>query len=97
MQLRFATDLSANEYVRQKAWKDAKLNCCPLHPEGGCGFARHGTNRRKFPAGAKIARWFSLFRPISSIYILNLLDNKMVEAAGVEPASENIPHRHLHT
>jgi len=21
----------------------------------------------------------------------------MVEAAGVEPASENIPHRHLHT
>jgi hypothetical protein len=58
MQMRLATDLSADEYVRQKAWKDAKLNCCPLHPEGGCGFARHGTYRRKFPDGAKITRWY---------------------------------------
>jgi len=26
-----------------------------------------------------------------------VLDYSLVEAAGVEPASENIPHRHLHT
>jgi len=58
MQLRFATDLSADEYVRQKAWKDARLDYCPLHPKGGCGFARHGTYRRKFPNGTKIARWY---------------------------------------
>ncbi len=43
MQLRFATDLSAQQYVRQQAWKDAQLDNCPLHPKGGCGFARHGT------------------------------------------------------
>lgn len=58
MQLRFATQLSADEYIRRQAWKDAKLDDCPLHPEGGCGFARHGTYRRQFPDGTKIARWY---------------------------------------
>ena len=58
MQLRFATDLSAEQYVRRQAWKEAKLEHCPLHPKGGCGLAKHGTYRRKFPAGTKIARWY---------------------------------------
>ena len=58
MQLRFATPLSAQQYVRQHAWKDAHLDNCPLHPKGGCGFARHGTYPRKSPQGTKIARWY---------------------------------------
>ncbi len=56
MQIRFATDLSADEYVSQRAWRDAKLDKCPLHPEGGCRFARHGTYSRKAPDGMKISR-----------------------------------------
>jgi len=58
MQLRYATDLSVDEYISKKAWKDAKLDHCPLHPEGGCRFARHGTYDRKVPANTKIARWY---------------------------------------
>lgn len=58
MQLRFATDLSATEYVRREAWKEAKLERCPLHPEGGCGFRKGGTYPRKHPDGTKIARWY---------------------------------------
>ena len=60
MQLRFPTDLSAREYVRRKAWKEARLDTCPLHPEGGCGFRKNGTYRRKYPEGTKIARWYCL-------------------------------------
>lgn len=58
MQLRFVTDLSVDQYIKGKAWKDAKLNYCPLHPQGGCKFASHGTYSRKFPDGVKIARWY---------------------------------------
>ncbi len=58
MQIRYATDLSAEEYVRRQAWLDAKLDTCPLHPEGGCPLARHGTYSRKFPYGTKIARFY---------------------------------------
>jgi len=58
MQIRFATDLSPDEYVRQRAWEDARLDHCPLHSKGGCGFARHGTYTRQTPKGTKIARWY---------------------------------------
>lgn len=57
MQLRFETNLSADEYVNQKAWRYAELHSCPLHPEGGCSLARHGTYSRKVPPGTKVARW----------------------------------------
>ena len=58
MQIRFATDLSADEYVRQQAWKDAALDNCPIHSKEGCGFTRHGTYSRQTPEGTKIARWY---------------------------------------
>jgi len=58
MQLRFETNLSVDEYVNQKAWRYAELNTCPLHPEGGCSLAKHGTYSRKLPPGTKIARWY---------------------------------------
>ena len=58
MQLRYATNLPVEQYIQQEAWKDAKLDQCPLHPDGGCKIARHGTYSRKYPIGIKIARWY---------------------------------------
>ncbi len=57
MQLRFSTGVTGEEYVSQELWQDASLACCPLHPHGGCGFARHGTYERLSPPGTRIARW----------------------------------------
>lgn len=31
---------------------------CPWHPEGGCGFKRHGTYARVWPRGCLIARYY---------------------------------------
>lgn len=56
MQVRHATGLTSEEYVRRKAWRSARLERCPLHPEGGCGFAGHGSYPRVSPAGCRIAR-----------------------------------------
>jgi hypothetical protein len=58
VQLRFECSLTGGEYVRQEAWRDASLPRCPLHPKGGCGFARHGTYERVSPPGTLIARWY---------------------------------------
>ena len=58
MQLRFECDLTGEEYVTERAWRNASLSRCPLHPNGGCGFARHGTYERASPPGTRIARWY---------------------------------------
>ena len=58
VQLRYRTSLTSTEYVSQQAWQYASLVCCPLHPGGGCSFARHGTYERVEPAGTQIARWY---------------------------------------
>lgn len=58
VQLRHESQLTAEEYVKQKAWEGASLQQCPLHPEGGCGIARHGTYGRVEPPGMEIARWY---------------------------------------
>ena len=58
MQLRFECSLTGAEYVSQEAWRDASLPRCPLHPNGGCGFARHGTYERVSPPGPLITRWY---------------------------------------
>jgi hypothetical protein len=58
VQLRFDTGLAGAEYVTRQAWRLATLPHCPLHPGGGCGFARHGTYARKTPAGTLVARWY---------------------------------------
>jgi len=57
VQLRFACEHTGEEYVSQQAWQSASLPCCPLHPQGGCGFARHGTYKRVSPPGTLITRW----------------------------------------
>ena len=58
MQLRYECGLTGEEYVNQQAWCNASLTRCPLHPQGGCGFARHGTYQRLSPSGTLIARWY---------------------------------------
>jgi hypothetical protein len=58
VQLRYACEHTGAEYVRQRAWLSASLPRCPLHPQGGCGFSRHGTYARVSPPGTLVARWY---------------------------------------
>ena len=58
MQIRYPKELTVEQYTEQQAWKQAKLEHCPFHPDGGCGFARHGTYPRKFPEYCLVARWY---------------------------------------
>ena len=58
MQLRFHSGHTSEHYVSAAGWREARLPRCPRHPHGGCGFARHGTYRRKSPPGTRIARWY---------------------------------------
>jgi hypothetical protein len=58
VQLRYACALTGEEYVSERAWEKARLPRCPLHPQGGCGFARHGTYGRATPPGTLVARWY---------------------------------------
>lgn len=58
MQLRFATNLTSEQYVSEKAWRGASLARCPLHSEGGCGFKRNGTYKRTEPPGVRVPRWY---------------------------------------
>ncbi|MFB6261320.1 MAG: hypothetical protein ABEK42_11745 [Thiohalorhabdaceae bacterium] len=58
MQIRYEIPLTGKEYVSQQAWRDASLPFCPFHPQGGCGFARHGTYPRESPPGCRVPRWY---------------------------------------
>lgn len=58
VQLRYATSLTDEEYVCQRAWETATLSTCPLHPAGGCEFSRHTSYARKRPYGARVARYY---------------------------------------
>ena len=49
---------TGEEYVSQHAWRNASQSSCPLHPKGGCGFARHGTYELLSPPETRIARWY---------------------------------------
>lgn len=58
VQVRFAAGLTSEDYVKQEAWRFARLERCPFHPEGDCGFASHGTYERVSPPGCLIARCY---------------------------------------
>ena len=58
MQRRFECHLTGADDVTQQGWLSATLPRCPLHPQGGCGFARHGTYARASPPGTRVARWY---------------------------------------
>lgn len=56
VQLRHESKLTSEEYVKQKGWESARLERCPVHPEGGCGIARHTPYARVEPPGMYVAR-----------------------------------------
>ena len=58
VQVRLATPTTSDDYVAGKLWQFATLPHCPWHPQGGCGFCRHGTYGRTRPPGTRIARWY---------------------------------------
>lgn len=58
MQIPLLTQSSAEVYIAGSEWRDACLLGCPLHPSGGCSFARHGSYSRVTPQGLRIARWY---------------------------------------
>jgi hypothetical protein len=58
MQIPLHTASSAEDYVAKQEWRDVRLECCPLHPLGGCAFARHGSYARVVPNAMRIARWY---------------------------------------
>lgn len=58
MQIPLRTLSSVQAYIANQEWRDACLPRCPLHPSGGCSFARHGSYVRLNPPGVRIARWY---------------------------------------
>lgn len=58
MQIPLRTLSSVDAYIRNREWNDVRLPACPMHPSGGCSFARHGSYERLSPSGLRIARWY---------------------------------------
>ena len=59
VQLRLGLWPTSEEYVTERGWESARLECCPVHGAGaGCGFARHGAYPRRTPPGTWIARYY---------------------------------------
>lgn len=52
------TTLTLEQYVAQEYWSKVVLGDCPLHPEGGCGLAKHGVYWRKHPVRLAVPRWY---------------------------------------
>jgi len=104
VQLRFKTNLTSEQYVSEKAWRDATLERCPLHPYGGCSLARHGTYERKKPVGTRVARWycpqghttFSLLpdclaaRLSGSLHDVEVIVERVEQADTVEAAADRL-------
>jgi hypothetical protein len=94
VQLRFDCPLTSEEYVSRQAWREARLESCPAHRQGGCGFARHSTYGRKWPPGTRIARWycqaahqtFSLLPDFLAAHLPGTLDEVERVVAAVEAA-----------
>ena len=58
MQLALHTQSSVEAYITGCQWRDARLLACPLHPDGGCSIARHGSYARVTPQGLRVDRWY---------------------------------------
>ena len=57
VQVRFATNLTDEEYVSQRAWNDVSAPPCPWCKPGTCELAPHGFYARVKPEGALIRRF----------------------------------------
>lgn len=58
LQIPLRTISTIESYVATKEWSRAQLSCCPLHPDGGCTFRRHGSYARLSSPGVRIARYY---------------------------------------
>lgn len=58
MQIPLHTTSSPHDYVAKQEWREVRLERCPLHPHGGCAFARHGSYARTVPNAMRVARWY---------------------------------------
>jgi len=88
VQLRFATqDITGEEYVSSRLWEHARLSCCPLHAQGGCGFASHGTYVRVSPPGTRIRRWYC---PRAGVTFSALPDCLCARLSGTLPDLERV-------
>jgi len=97
VQLRYPTGLTSTQYVTQEAWLDASLERCPLHPYGGCSFARHGTYGRVRPPGTRIPRWYcpeshQTFSLLADCFAARL-SGTLIELEAVVLAAEQAPSR----
>jgi len=52
------TKSTIEDYVATEEWRRARLSRCPLHPNGGCAFRRHGSYARLTSPGVRIARCY---------------------------------------
>lgn len=95
MQVRLATPITSDDYVAGQCWRDASLPGCPWHPEGGCGFARHGTYPRVKPPGTLIRRWYCPLerRTVSALpdCLASHYSGTLVELEGLVLAVERAP------
>jgi len=89
--LRFACNLTLEQYAARKAWLEATLRRCPMHPEGGCGLASHGTYERLHPVRCLGARYdcaghvtFSLVPECLAAGMMGTLGRAEQSAAAVE-------------
>lgn len=95
MQLRYATSLTDEEYVCQRAWETATLSRCPLHPAGNCEFSRHTSYARKRPDGARVARYYCRTARVTFSLLPDCLASRLSgsldEVAAVVAAAEAAP------
>ena len=96
VQLRLATELTFEQYVRTHAWRLATLCRCPLCPDGGCGLQRLGSYERKVPAVGRVARYwcprqrtsFGLLPDFYASRMPGTLDDIEAAAAAAEEMSQ---------
>src|SRR5215471_20627385 len=94
MQMLLRTTSSPEFYVANHEWRAASLLVCPVHPQGGCSFARHGSYPRATPPGLRVARWycpeghrtFSLLPDFLAARLPGLLDTIQTCVAVVQSA-----------
>ena len=94
VQLRHVSQLTSEEYVKQRAWESASLEQCPVHPEGGCGFARHTAYARVEPPGMFVARWYCATGHVTFSLLPDCLASRLSSTlAAVEEVASAVEQR----
>jgi hypothetical protein len=90
--IRYEMSVTSEGYVTERGWRTATLERCPLHREGGCGLARHGSYARVRPAGIRVARfWCPKARVTISLlpdFLASRLSGTLVELEAVVEVAE---------